>query len=158
MYLTKSKVRELMEQAERVALDKSTCFTPHRKTGCIIYHMEEDKVIAIGWNGSPTNEFACDRLGDCIRDTRNIPSGSDIHITRAIHAETRAVLIGVAAGYNLGKCALVINKRPCSACLKLLIYVGIRTIYYKHEYNDPFADELLRWYDDIKIEKVTDEK
>jgi deoxycytidylate deaminase len=147
-----------MGYAEEVARDKSTCFTPRRKTGCVIYHMEKGKTIATGWNGSPTNEFACDCLENCIRDTRNIPSATDIHITRAIHAEVRAVLIGVAGRYDLSKCALIINRRPCSSCLKLLIYVGIRTIYYKHEYRDPFADELLRWYDDIKIEKVTDEE
>ena len=112
--------------AEAVAA-RSTCLK--RKYGAVI--VNNDEIIATGYNGSPRGETNCCDVGYCKR--MNVPHNSgnygDCH---SVHAEQNAIIsasrremIGATlylAGFEDGK---RIHAEPCPICSRLIKNAGI---------------------------------
>jgi len=125
-----------MDISEMVAT-RSTCL--RRKVGAVL--VLENRILATGYNGSPTGLRHCDVVG-CIRDNQGIDSGRDLHLCRGSHAEANLITQCAKFGIRAEDSTLYINASPCSLCMKLLINVGVKRIFYRELYNDWLALEL----------------
>lgn len=141
---------EYFMEISRMVATRSTCM--RRKVGALL--VLENRILATGYNGSPTGLRHCDEVG-CIRDRQGVDSGRDLHLCRGSHAEANLITQCAKFGIRAEGSTLYINTSPCSLCMKLLINVGVRKIYYRELYNDYLALELAR---EAGIELIAFEK
>ena len=124
----------------KVVASRSTCI--RRKYGAIIVS-PNDCVVSTGYNGSPRGEENCCDTGYCERDRKNIPSGSNYELCRALHAEMNACLesgrknsIGCTIylyGEDAKTGAELDYSEPCLICRKVLVNAGIKSIIARHK-------------------------
>ena len=119
-----------MRIAEEVA-SRSTCIRRH--VGAVAVDVNH-RILGTGYNGAPMGMSHC---------TRKIPSGQQLELCKAIHAEQNLV---VYLGESLAGATVYCTTRPCTTCTKLLIGCGVKEIVWKQDYNDPYADQLLQEY------------
>ena len=127
-----------MDIAEKVAT-RSTCL--RRQVGAVAINANH-RIIGSGYNGAPSGLDHCTK-DTCIRTIRNIPSGTQLDICKAIHAEANIVL---QLGDSLKNGSLYCTNQPCTSCLKLLMGAGINKIIWKNPYPDEYAAELMTEY------------
>lgn len=133
--LRPTKTRYYLDIALAVS-KKSNCLKRHY--GCII--VNNDEIIATGYNGSPRGEQNCCDLGYCKRLDVKHNSGdySDCH---SVHAEQNA-LISAARRDMLGatmyltgeeefngKWEEIINAEPCPICMRMIQNSGIEKVF-----------------------------
>lgn len=76
----------------RAVAQRSTCL--HRKYGAVI--VNNDEIIATGYNGAPRGEDNCADVGTCWRDTHEMP----INFAAAIHGDQYGTCVAVHAEQN----------------------------------------------------------
>ena len=123
----------------RAVSERSTCLKRHY--GCVI--VNNDEIIATGYNGNPRGLMNCCDLGYCNRLNKPHNSGdySDCH---SVHAEQNAMLsaarrdmIGatmylyceeVEISDNYERHILIESPTPCPICERMIINAGIKYI------------------------------
>ena len=133
-----------MNLAEAVA-SRSTCL--RRQVGAIAVNPNH-RTLGTGYNGAPSRMSHCTK-DTCIRIRNNIPSGKQLDLCKAIHAEANIVS---QLGDQLAGCTLYCTTQPCTSCLKLLMGVGIKRIVWQHPYDDDYSLELMEEYG--KIDRI----
>ena len=124
------KHRAWMKMARTIA-KLSTCNKKH--VGAVL--VKNDRVISMGYNGSPSG---CDH---CTRKECHLDGPT---CRRAVHAEMNAVIAAALHGICTEGSTLYCTLRPCLECTKVLINAGIVQIYYLHGHDShPLAYELL---------------
>ena len=138
-----------MKLAEIVAL-RSTCL--RRKVGAVAID-RDGYVLATAYNGAPKDMIHCTK-DTCVRIKNNIPSGQQLEMCKAIHAEQNLVL---RLGPRLKGAIVYCTTCPCVTCTKLLLGAGVDAICWKDDYDNPYAKELmLEWINhDCGIFKTT---
>lgn len=128
------------------AAKKSTCL--RRQVGAVAVD-KNGRVWGTGYNGAPDAMPRC--TSDlCVRMRRGIPSGSDLHLCRAVHAEQRLLN---QFGLTLRDCSVYITNQPCSTCFKLLLQAGVERIIWGDKYNNPFTIEMMYECGNITVHK-----
>lgn len=122
--------------AETVAI-RSTC---RRHVGAII--VKDYVVVSTGYNGSPTGIKHCSERGGCLREQRNIASGTIQEVCMAIHAEQNAMIR--ASKRDMEGATLYVNTYSCAICTRMIINARIARIVYKGDYQDQLSKELLK--------------
>ncbi|MDP2183514.1 MAG: cytidine/deoxycytidylate deaminase family protein [Actinomycetota bacterium] len=117
---------------------RSTCLRRH--TGAVL--VKDKRILATGYNGTPAGLAHCEQVG-CLREQRNIRSGSNHELCRGIHAEQNAVIQAAKHGIAIDGAAVYCTHQPCVLCAKILLNAGITGIAYRDSYPDPLAEELL---------------
>ena len=107
--------------AKAVSL-RSTC--PRLQVGAVI--VDDNKIIATGFNGASKSEDHCIDVGCLIVNGR---------CKRAIHAEANAIeqacmYSTIPEGYSI-----YVTHSPCKICIEDLENVGITNIHYSKEYK-----------------------
>ena len=135
------KINYYLDIAKAVA-QRSTCLRKH--VGCVI--VNNDEIIATGYNGAPRGRKNCNELGFCTKkklfpDVRH--SGYDA--CRSVHAEQNAIIsarrkdmIGsmlYLVLYNPEKDEFEENASSCQMCRKLIINAGIEKVIVRDK-ND----------------------
>ncbi len=129
---------------------RSSCL--RRKVGAVI--VKNKRVLATGYNGAPKGMETCLKKSSCMRNDRGIPSGTELQICYALHAEMNALLqTAILTGASTEKSVIYCTHFPCSLCTKMIIQAGITKIVYSEGYPDEFAKELLE-ESEVKIDKV----
>ena len=126
-----------MEIARAVA-ERTTCV--RRRTGAVLVD-RMGRIISTGYNGNPAGMKHCIDIG-CLRNERNIPSGTQQQICRAVHAEQNALL--QAEDMNRvqnSTCYCLIE--PCVICCKMLINAGVKRVVYEEPYPDELGAAIL---------------
>ncbi|MCD8331264.1 MAG: dCMP deaminase family protein [Oscillospiraceae bacterium] len=114
--------------------ERSTCL--RRCYGAII--VQNDEIIATGYNGAPRGRKNCGDLGHCTREELKIPSGQRYELCRSVHAEANCI-ISASRSETLGATlymacrdgktgALLPDSTSCSMCRRLIINAGIRQV------------------------------
>jgi dCMP deaminase len=122
-----------LDIAETV-LERATCL--RRCYGAII--VQNDEIVATGYNGAPRGRKNCVDLGHCTRETLKVPSGERYELCRSVHAEANCI-ISAARGEILGATLYMACKNPstgelipgstsCSMCRRLIINAGIQKV------------------------------
>ena len=125
-----SKTEYYLNIAAAVA-QRSTCI--RRQYGAVI--VNNDEIIATGYNGSPRGEENCCESGNCWRELNNVPHGERYEVCKSVHAEQNAIIsasrtrmIGTTmylVGFENGK---EINAVPCDICRRLIKNAGIHKV------------------------------
>lgn len=118
------------------AAEGSTCL--RRSVGAVL--VKYGSTVLSGSNYS--SQGVCAEKG-CFREQMGIPSGESPEKCRAIHAEMALILQANKQGIPLEGCSVYVTCSPCSLCARLLAESKIKKIYYREEYPDPFAFEIL---------------
>lgn len=122
-----------LDIAETVS-KRSTCL--RRQYGAII--VNNDEIIATGYNGAPRGRKNCVDMNRCLRDELKIPSGQRYELCRSVHAEANAIIsaarrdcVGATlylAGRNSKTGELLTDTTSCAMCRRQIINAGIKKV------------------------------
>lgn len=133
--------KRFMEMAVMVG-SWSSCYKENRQVGAVI--VKHKRVLATGYNGAPSGIRSCKEKALCIRQERNIKSGTQLESCYAVHAEQNAIVQAARMGINIEDATLYCTHQPCSGCTKMIINAGIKKVVYKEGYPDEFSLKLFR--------------
>ena len=113
-----------MSFARNAAL-RSSCLRAN--VGAVIIDGEK-RIIATGYNGTPSKVTSCLEIGKCYRIENKIPSGTRYETCRSIHAEQNAI---IQAGRLCKNSDIYIfgHNSVCILCKRFIINSRIKTIY-----------------------------
>lgn len=104
--------------------ERGTC--NRLQVGCVL--VRANRIIATGYNGAPSKTEHCTEVGHDL--------SIDGHCTRALHAETNALLHCAADGPPARGATAYVTAFPCWTCYMALVQAGIERIVYSGEYVD----------------------
>jgi dCMP deaminase len=137
--LTRPDIDEYFLKIASVVAERSTCRRHH--VGAVA--VKDKHILATGYNGAPAGLKDCLELG-CLRDERDIPSGTRHEICRAIHAEQNVIIQAALHGVSLEGATIYCTHTPCVLCAKMLTNAKIRRFVSFGHYNDNSFLELFR--------------
>jgi len=132
---------------------RSTCLRRH--FGALI--VNDDEIIATGYNGAPRNTMSSLEHGFCWRKEHNIQPGKNYELCRSVHAEQNAMIQASRRDMIGGTLYLVgenpdgapCDAFPCVVCLRMIINAGIvRLVYRKSNGELSVALPQEEWKDD----------
>ena len=128
-----SKENYYLDIAETV-LERATCL--RRLYGAII--VNNDEIIATGYNGAPRGRANCVDLGYCSREAMKVPRGERYELCRSVHAEANAIISAarrdIVGGtlYLVGRDAqtraLLPDATSCFMCRRMVINSGLSRV------------------------------
>lgn len=126
---------------------RSTCL--RRRYGAVL--VNNDEIIATGYNGAPRGEDNCCDRGVCERQKRNIPQGERYELCRSVHAEQNAIIsaarkdmIGATlylTGIDMEGNRIVAN--PCDMCKRFIRNAGIKEVIGSDPGNTNYHTQLV---------------
>ena len=119
-----------LDIAEKVSKRSSCC---RRQVGAIIT-TSDMRLIATGYNGTPTGYLNCDK-GGCPRCNSKVESGSNLEECLCCHAEENAIVQSAKYGVPTDKCLIFTTISPCLHCAKLIVNTGITKVIFSELYN-----------------------
>ncbi len=122
-----------------VVAERSTCLRHH--VGAVA--VRDKHILATGYNGAPAGLKDCLELG-CLRDERNIPSGTRHEICRSIHAEQNVIIQASLHGVSLENATIYCTHTPCILCAKMLVNARIKRFVSFGKYADDSFIELFK--------------
>ena len=122
-----------------LAAERSTCRRHH--VGAVI--VRDKRVLTTGYNGAPKGAVDCLELG-CLRDQKNIPSGTRQEVCRAIHAEQNAIIQAGLHGVSIVNSTIYCTHSPCFICAKMIVNAGIKRMVSFTKYADENFPDLFR--------------
>jgi dCMP deaminase len=118
---------------------RATCI--RHQIGAVI--VANGRVVATGYNGPPKNFPHCSDLG-CLRNERNIPSGEQQQVCRAVHAEQNAIIQAASHGATLDGATIYCGFYPCIICTKMIVNAGITRVVFRKRYPNELGDEIFK--------------
>lgn len=151
--MRRDKVNYYLDIADSVR-ERSTCL--RRTYGAII--VNNDEIVATGYNGAPRGRCNCVDLGVCHREELKIPSGQRYELCRSVHAEANAIISAArrdmigATMYLVGRDAAtgenLHDTTSCSMCRRLIINAGITKVISRiGDDGTAVVDVLADWVD-----------
>lgn len=123
----------------KLAATRSTCLS--RQVGAVI--VKDKCVISTGYNGASKGSKHCTEIG-CIRKKLNIPSGQQLDLCRAVHAEQNALVQAARSGTSTKDAVIYVTVTPCFQCAKMLVNAGIKEVVVEGVYPDERTQELFK--------------
>ena len=121
-----------------VVSKRSSCERLH--VGCVL--VKNNRILTTGYNGHITGT----------PHTSVVKNDSE---QMTIHAETNAILDAAARGVSINECDVYVTHFPCLNCMKSLLSLNVKNIYYIYDYkNDPLCYKLC----EMKNVKITQMK
>jgi dCMP deaminase len=114
-----------------VVAERSTCRRHH--VGAVA--VRDKHILATGYNGAAAGLKDCLELG-CLRDEKQIPSGTRHEVCRGIHAEQNVIIQASLHGVSLEGSTIYCTHTPCILCAKMLVNAKIARYVSFGEYND----------------------
>lgn len=120
-----------MMKLTKLISEKSPCV--RRKVGCVITN-KDHRIISCGYNGNIPGHPHCTKE-TCYRYQNNIPSGQMPDLCSAVHSEQNAIISAAIQGVSLLDSFVYITTMPCVTCLKMLLSVKPRWIFFESDYD-----------------------
>jgi dCMP deaminase len=114
-----------------VVAERSTCRRHH--VGAVA--VRDKHILATGYNGAASGLRDCLELG-CLRDEKQIPSGTRHEVCRGIHAEQNVIIQASLHGVSLEGSTIYCTHTPCILCAKMLVNAKIARYVSFGEYKD----------------------
>ncbi len=148
-----SKINYYLDIAQTVS-ERSTCL--RKKYGAII--VQNDSIVATGYNGAPRGRQNCSDLGFCMRDKLQIPRGERYEMCRSVHAENNAI-ISASRDEMLGAtiymaCVdgktgeLLGGTTSCAMCKRVVINAGIKQVIVRDTETEYSVYHVEDWITD----------
>ncbi len=118
---------------------RATC--TRKKLGAVL--VKNKRIVATGYNGSPSGQPHCDDKGCFVVPTTQIVDGQEIardHCIRTLHAEQNAIMQCALNGIPTDGSTLYVMYNPCYQCAKMVIAAGIKRVVFDADY---FHDDGL---------------
>ena len=115
----------------RLIAEKSPCV--RRKVGCVITN-KDHRIISCGYNGNIPGHPHCTKE-TCYRYQNNIPSGQMSDLCMAVHSEQNAIISAAIQGVSLVDSFIYVTTMPCITCLKMLLSVKPKWIFFESDYD-----------------------
>ena len=122
-----------------VVAERSTCLRHHMGAVAV----KDRHILTTGYSGAPAGAKDCLELG-CLRDERNIESGTQQEICRAIHAEQNVIIQAGLHGVSPEGSTVYCTHTPCVLCAKMLVNAKIKHYISFGRYNDDAFISLFR--------------
>ncbi len=129
----RDKINYYLDISQTVA-ERGTCL--RRNFGAII--VQNDEIIATGYNGAPRGRKNCSDVGSCTRENLGVPKGQRYELCRSVHAEANCIIsaprtrmIGATlylACLDAKTGVLFGDVEPCSMCKRTIINAGIEKV------------------------------
>ena len=129
----RDKINYYLDISQTVA-ERGTCL--RRNFGAII--VQNDEIIANGYNGAPRGRKNCSDIGSCTRENLGIPKGQRYELCRSVHAEANCIIsaprtrmIGATlylACLDAKTGELFGDVEPCSMCKRTIINAGVEKV------------------------------
>lgn len=110
-----------------------------RQVGAVL--TEDGFIIGAGYNGPPSG-MKHDIID--LRKEKGFKSGEGLDYSRAIHAEQNAIMQSGLRTKSDKNLELFVTSSPCIHCMRMLIQIGIKRIYFIEKYNHPLAWDMAR--------------
>lgn len=129
--------------------DGSKCAKTH--VGCII--VKNNRIISSGVNGTPSGFInCCDKYPNGIntpelREEHHL--WSKLHET---HAEMNAILSAAKEGISIKDSYMFTTTIPCNECLKNMIQLGVKKIFFKDFYEYGNDTHTLTFLNEVSID------
>lgn len=130
---------EVFMAQTQIASKRSTCL--RRKVGALL--VKDNRVIATGYNASPSGITHCNDKGSCLRQELNVPSGQNYELCFAVHAEENALLQCAKYGPSTIGSTFYTTVLPCSRCTQSIINAGIQEVVSMGYYPDKLNLKML---------------
>jgi dCMP deaminase len=114
-----------------VVAERATCLRHHMGAVAV----DGKHILATGYNGAPAGLDDCLKLG-CLRNARQIPSGTQAEICRAVHAEQNVIIQAALHGISIKGSTIYCTHSPCVLCAKMLINAQIKRFVSFGRYSD----------------------
>ena len=125
----------------------SSCFQPNRQVGAVV--AKNKRILTTGYNGAGSGIMSCKDKEECLRQARDIKSGTRLEECYAIHAEQNAIIQAARIGVSVDGATIYCTHQPCVICAKIIINSGIRRVVYAAGYPDEFA---LKMFEEAGVE------
>ncbi len=134
---------EYFMELAQVAKKRSTCLSPAK--GAVL--VRENRVIATGYNGTPSKTKHCTD-GGCARCSARVKgeinSGEALDACACSHAEENAIVQAARHGINTNGAVLYTTYVPCTTCAKMIINAGISKVVAGEKYPDELGTNLMK--------------
>jgi dCMP deaminase len=127
-----------MNIAKMVA-ERSTC--NRARIGAVI--VKEKNILATGYNGAPAGLPHCLEEGCLVYVSKNPDGEEEENCFRTIHAEINSIAQAAKHGVSISGADIYVTASPCYHCLKVLINVGIKNIFYFKPYKIHNIQEMI---------------
>ncbi|NQU46481.1 MAG: dCMP deaminase family protein [Chlorobium sp.] len=131
---------EYFMSVARLISQRATCTRGH--IGAVI--VRDNSILSTGYNGAPSGLPHCNETNCRIYRSTHPDGTVEENCVNTIHAEINAIAQAAKHGVSIKDADIYITASPCIHCLKVLINVGIKTIYYEKPYKIEHIAELLR--------------
>ena len=138
----------------QTVLERATCL--RRVYGAII--VNNDEIIATGYNGAPRGRANCVDLGYCSREAMQVPRGERYELCRSVHAEANAIISAarrdIVGGtlYLVGRDArtgeLLSDATSCSMCRRQIINAGIEKVIIRRTKTEFEVVPVQQWIEE----------
>lgn len=128
---------EAMMNIAKVIAKRGSCL--NRQVGAVL--TEDGFIVGVGYNGPPSGLSHCKT---CVRREIGAESGEKMELSRAIHAEENAIMQSGIRNKSDKDLRLYSTTSPCISCMKKLIQIGVKKIYYNNLYNDELALKMAK--------------
>ena len=155
-----SKNQYYLNIAETIA-ERSTCLS--KQYGAVI--VNNDEIIATGYNGAPRGRINCCDIGECYRKKHDVKRGQDYTLCRSVHAEQNAIISAsrekmlggtlYLTGIDYRNGRYVKDANSCPICKRLIINSGIKTVIVRDSetlYREIPVQEWIDNDDSLSIE------
>jgi dCMP deaminase len=129
--ISRPDIDEYFLKIAAVVAERSTCRRHH--VGAVA--VRDKHILATGYNGAAAGLKDCLELG-CLRDAKNIESGTRHEICRGIHAEQNVIIQASLHGVSLEDATIYCTHTPCILCAKMLVNARIKRFVSFGKYND----------------------
>lgn len=109
-----------------------------RSVGAVL--VLNDRIIATGYNGTPTDMPNCDEHEQgCLRcrEPERFEPGTGYDLCICVHAEQNALLSAARFGIPVEGATIYSTLRPCFGCTKEALQAKIHAIYYLKDWAHP---------------------
>ena len=127
----------------QTVLERATCL--RRVYGAII--VNNDEIIATGYNGAPRGRANCVDLGYCSREAMQVPRGERYELCRSVHAEANAIISAARRDIVGGTLYLVGRDARTGEllCRRLVINSGLSRVVIRRTPEEFEVVDVADW-------------
>lgn len=143
--MSRPDIDEYFLKIASVVAERATCLRHH--VGAVA--VRDKHILATGYNGAASGLKDCLELG-CLRDDKDVPSGTRHEVCRGIHAEQNVIIQATLHGVSLENATIYVTHTPCILCAKMLVNAKIKRfvafgMYADNSFRDLFVEANIEF-------------
>ena len=146
--LKKNKLKNYFLEVLKASEKNSTC----QRLQVAALLIKNNRIVSTGWNGVPSGFKHCNEVFN--KKTITKEKHKNFSENYELHAEQNCIAFAAKYGITTEKTEMYVSVAPCVNCAKLIIAAGIKTVYYRDDYDREKKGINLLKKANIKIKKI----